>query len=273
MRGVGTITVTQEPRAEPLSLAEAKAHLRDPANEDALISSLAVAARQHVEAFLQRPLVLQTVELAFDCFHDVFRLDRSPILKFGSVQYRDSAGALQTLATTVYQVDSRSEPGRLTRAYAQVWPQIRGGEDLHSVLITYQAGYLAPVNAVEITANTLEVKDNPFVNGDKIYASHSGGGIPAGLVENVPYYVVETAGEVFKVSLTQGGAAVDITSAGSGTVFLSKSKFPQPIKQAMLLMLAHWFENREEVITGTIVARIPSGARALLAPYRMQAFA
>lgn len=40
---------------------------------------------------------------------------------------------------------------------------------------------------------------------------------PGGLVENVPYYFVSASGAIFKLSLSPGGAAVDLTDSGSGT--------------------------------------------------------
>lgn len=274
MRAVGTISVTQEPRAEPVSVAEAKVHLRVPtADDDALIGVLISAARGRTEAILGRPLVLQSIEQALDAFCEEVAIVRCPVLKFGSVQYRDSAGVYQTLAPTVYQVDNRKEPGRLVRAYAAVYPQIRGGEDLNSVLMTYQAGYLAPVGTVDTSAETLEVKDNPFVNGDKVYLTNSGGAVPAGTLVATPYFVVQQAGDLIKLSLTLAGAAVNITDVGTGQTFVSKQPMPMAIKQAILIMLAHWHENREETISGTIMQKVPNSASALLAPYRMRMFA
>jgi uncharacterized phiE125 gp8 family phage protein len=44
---------------------------------------------------------------------------------------------------------------------------------------------------------------------------------------------------------------------------------PEPIKQAILLLVGAWFENREAVLTGTIVATLPFAVDALLAPYRV----
>jgi len=41
--------------------------------------------------------------------------------------------------------------------------------------------------------------------------------LPAGLSTETDYYVVEAATNTFKLSTTEGGAAVDITSAGTGT--------------------------------------------------------
>ena len=43
---------------------------------------------------------------------------------------------------------------------------------------------------------------------------------------------------------------------------------PDPIKQAMLLLIGHWYENREEVVLGVTPAIVPQAAKALIAPYR-----
>lgn len=44
---------------------------------------------------------------------------------------------------------------------------------------------------------------------------------------------------------------------------------PAAIKQAILLIVGHWYRNRETVITGTIVAEMPFAAQALLSTYRV----
>lgn len=44
---------------------------------------------------------------------------------------------------------------------------------------------------------------------------------------------------------------------------------PSAIKQAMLLMISGWFENREEMTEGHIFTSIPLGAIALLTPYKV----
>lgn len=53
-------------------------------------------------------------------------------------------------------------------------------------------------------------------NGDVIMVA-STTTLPGGLAINTAYYVVEKATNDFKVSLTPGGTAVDITDAGTGT--------------------------------------------------------
>jgi len=44
---------------------------------------------------------------------------------------------------------------------------------------------------------------------------------------------------------------------------------PASIKQAMLLLIGHWYENRESVIIGTISSETPMAAKMLLNPYRV----
>ena len=46
------------------------------------------------------------------------------------------------------------------------------------------------------------------------------------------------------------------------------SAVPQPIRQALLMLVAHWYEHREPVAIGTEATRIPDTVSALLMPYR-----
>lgn len=41
----------------------------------------------------------------------------------------------------------------------------------------------------------------------------------------------------------------------------------RPVVQAMLLLIGHWYEHREEVNIGNITSRVPMAVDALLAPY------
>lgn len=52
--------------------------------------------------------------------------------------------------------------------------------------------------------------------------------------------------------------------AGYGTA----SDVPAAIVQAILLLVGHWYENREAVNVGNIVTTMPMGVAELLAPYR-----
>ncbi|WOU51616.1 head-tail connector protein [Citrobacter portucalensis] len=41
------------------------------------------------------------------------------------------------------------------------------------------------------------------------------------------------------------------------------------VKAAMLLMIGHWYANRESVVVGQTVAEVPFAVEALLQPYRI----
>lgn len=43
---------------------------------------------------------------------------------------------------------------------------------------------------------------------------------------------------------------------------------PPAVRQAILLLISHWFRNRSAVVIGTIVADLPHGVTALLSPFR-----
>jgi len=56
--------------------------------------------------------------------------------------------------------------------------------------------------------------------------------------------------------------------------YSASSDVPRSIKHAMLLMIGHWYENREETITGVGLSmqEIPLGAQSLLEMYRTKWF-
>lgn len=130
------------PVSEPVSLAEAKLHLRvesDFTDDDALISALVVSARQSAEHLTGRAIMPQTLELALDEFQDEISLPRPPIASITSVKYLDQDEALQTLGADAYLLDDHSEPSRIVPAYGTSWPATL--DQSNAVLIRYVAGY------------------------------------------------------------------------------------------------------------------------------------
>ena len=64
--------------------------------------------------------------------------------------------------------------------------------------------------------------------------------------------------------------AVTVTFvAGYGA---AASNVPTPIKQAALLMIGHWFTNRESVTTGVQAFEVPQSAEWLLAPFKVYSY-
>jgi uncharacterized phiE125 gp8 family phage protein len=112
------------PTIEPVTLVEAKAHLRvGHADEDALIGTLISAARRHVEA--RTGLFL--IEQGWTCFRDdwpddgVIELPLAPLLAVGELATFDEADVKTVIDPDHYLVDGTSRPPRLVLRGSRVW--------------------------------------------------------------------------------------------------------------------------------------------------------
>ena len=113
-----------EPTIEPVSLFQARDHLRlEDGEQDELVVRCVKAARQHVERRTGRSLVRQQWRQYFDFFPPTMFLEPSPVKEVERIQYVDTDGATQTLATSVYEFDEARQIIRL--AYEQTWPSSR----------------------------------------------------------------------------------------------------------------------------------------------------
>ncbi len=139
---------TAPPSVEPLTLSEAKLHLKVlTTNEDTLITNMIKAAREEVENYCNISLVEQTIAESFPCFPvaenyntlSSLWLSVSPLISIDSISYIDTDGASQGLATTVYDLDDKQQPGKVTLKYNQTWPSTAKIEN--AVTVTYKAGY------------------------------------------------------------------------------------------------------------------------------------
>jgi len=138
---------TVRPATEPVSLAQAKSHLRvDTDADNEYIQTLIQAAREYVEDLLDTALVATTWAASYDCFPlwEIV-LPRPPLISVQSVVFRNVAGESQTL-TEPYQIDVRAIPGRIFPVFNTVWPAVRGDEN--SVVVTFTSGYQGDVPGV-----------------------------------------------------------------------------------------------------------------------------
>lgn len=132
--------ITSSPATEPVTLADMKLHLRvDDDTDDDLITSLISAARQWCEDYENRAYITQTITLKRDDLENVMVLPRPKLQSVTSIKYIDLNGVQQTVDSTIYNVDIHSEPGRVTLAYNQNWPNYRG--DVNGIEIIYVSGY------------------------------------------------------------------------------------------------------------------------------------
>lgn len=172
---------------------EAKDHLRAGCvdDEDAYIASLVKAARRYVESQTARSLLETTWQLSLDCFPrcNWIELRVCPVLEVLGMSYVDLSGNTQAWGTENYLLDTDSEPGRLSLAYAKTWPSIR--HQPNAVQVTFKAGY---------------------------------GDTPASV--------------------------------------------PESLKHAMKLMIGHWYENRESVVSDAVPRTVPLSVDALINMHR-----
>ena len=144
-----SLTRQTAPAVEPVTLAEAKAHLRvDTSDDDTYIATLIKAAREWCEEYLDRTLVSTQWVLRLDRFHaggtEDIAIPRPPMAATGTattvvVTYTLESGTTATLSTSQYRVDRSSTPGAVRTLYGGNWPPAL--EDEGSVSVTYWAGY------------------------------------------------------------------------------------------------------------------------------------
>ena len=186
-----TVVLTTAPAVEPISLAEAKAHLKiDASDEDALLTALITAARMFVERTLGVALITQSWSYFLDFWPSAgcITLPILPVQAVSAVKVHDGAGGSVTLDAAGYAVDALSEPARLVLKGAVPSTEAR---ELNAFEVAFTAGY-----------------------GDE-----------------------------------------------ADTV-------PGPIRHALKLLVAHWFERREPVALGLVAQDVPTTIAALLLPYR-----
>lgn len=278
--------LTSSPTAEPVSLTEAKLHLRvDINDDDALISSMISAARMHAEMVTQRQLVAAGWKLVMDAFpgpsligvpfgvplslpgHAVL-LNKSTVLDVSSIKYTDMAGIQQTMPATDYIAELSTEPARITPVFGKIWPIPL--PQIGAVEVNFVSGYATPITA-DATANTITVSRwKTLAVGDVVRFSNTGGALPAPLATLTDYYIQSVVSPgVYTLSLTSGGAAIDLTTAGTGTSFLGE--IPEGIRQWIKIRVNTMYENREQFVLagrGTHVEPMPF-VDGLLDPYRV----
>lgn len=126
------------PTAEPLSVAEVKtaAHITH-TSEDTFIGERIAAARFRYEQDTRRQLMRATYDWFIPCFSSrwnrrgavifserSFEVPITPLDSITTIKYFDTAGAQQTLATSVYDVKTSSDPGRIYNKPNQEWPDL-----------------------------------------------------------------------------------------------------------------------------------------------------
>lgn len=260
------------PSAYPLSLAEAKLHLRvDIDDDDALITALISAACDYAQAETRKQIVSARYKQVMDAFpgpsllgipygrpftlpgHAIY-LERNPVLLVDSIQYLDTGGSVQTMPQTDYTVDYASDPVRITPVFGKIWPIPL--PQIGAVWVSFKSGYAAPIT-VDQAAGTISAPGwKTLAVGDTVRLSNGGGALPVPLAPLTDYYVQSVVSPgVYTLSTAPGGPAIALTDAGTGQSFIGE--IPDGLKAWLKIRLSTLYENREEVAImnrGTIQA-------------------
>ena len=240
-----TQKVVLGPYAEPMHLIEAKLQANygtETTLQDPTINGKIAAARESVERDTMRAMLWQKRSITMDEWPDRIDIYCCPVRSDMpvAITYYDTAGAQQTLATSVYKVRYDLEPATITLKSQQQWPTLY--DESGVITVTFTSGYAVPFT-VNTTSNVLTFTGFTPVNDTTFMLSNSGGSLPTGLAKNTLYYVVSASGSTCKLATSSGGSAIDITSVGSGLHFLGV--VPPTAMEAMRLKFAVSFIARE----------------------------
>lgn len=175
-------SVTTPPTDEPITLDEAKLHLRvSDTTDDTLITTLIQAAREHVEDVCERALMPQTWterRLYFpptptlmpqawterlSPYVGAIKLRGGRVTAITSITYTDSAGTVQTLDPATYVTDFTTEPATILPV--DEWPDCAT-----DVVVPYQVGY---ADAASVPA---AIKAAMMLIIGNLYANREGAG-------------------------------------------------------------------------------------------------
>lgn len=138
-----TLRVDSAPAEEPVTLVEAKAHLRvDHALDDAYLPMLIAAARQKCEEYLRRSIVSTQWTQYFDTFPEdggAIKLARAGVTSVDAVKYINTDGVEKTLDPAEYTFHVAEEPTLIAPAYGKSWPDIRSQP--RAVSVQFKSGW------------------------------------------------------------------------------------------------------------------------------------
>jgi uncharacterized phiE125 gp8 family phage protein len=236
----GNLSLKTAPATEPITLAEAKLHLKVDINaDDALITSLITAARRWIEDITGIRMMTQTWNCYLDEFPegDVINLPIGPVSALSSVKYTDSTGAVATFAPAGYVTDLVSLPARIVLVDGASWPTDTLRE-ANGVDIEFVAGYGAAADM--LTAQ------NALTAAQALAAA------------------AITDEEIAAALAALVAAEALVTDAQAAQI----AAIPEELRAAVKMLVAYWFENRAAGATAEF-KELPLGLKALISGFRM----
>lgn len=231
------IKLITPPSVEPVSVIEANEHLRlDSDDEEGLVTNLIKAARQYCEDFQNRAYYTQTYELWLDAWPEFFELPRPP-LQIPSV----TAGAF--VVGTVYRILTVGTTdfvaiGATANTVGTIFTATAAGSGTGTATISGVIKYYG-------TDDT-----EYFVSGSDYFID----------AKSEPGRIVLAYGKSWPSMTLRPVNGVCVTFVAGES---SLTNISQEIKQAMLLLIGHWYENRESVSKDDLKS-IPQAVESLL---------
>ena len=141
-----TVKRTVDSSSEPLSVSEAKEHLRvTSSDDDTYISNLIKVARQSAEISTRRCLISGTTYVAsykyFPFVYNHLRIPNPPLVSVSHIKYYDLADNLQTLSSSEYIVESTLEDSALIGFNDAFTRPTLSRERMAPIQVQFEAGY------------------------------------------------------------------------------------------------------------------------------------
>lgn len=119
--------ITTAPTEKPITVAEAKTHLRvDIADDDNMIDGLIGVATDYLESRTSSAFITQTWDLWLDDWPDmrVFYLPKPPVQSVVHIKYFDENNTESVFAASNYLVDTYDWPGRIVLKTGSNYPNV-----------------------------------------------------------------------------------------------------------------------------------------------------
>ena len=136
------LVLTSGPGIEPVSLAEVKAHLRlDGTAEDALLASLILTSRLHIESALGLALISQAFSLKIDAWPSdrVIVAPMRPLQEVTAIRVTGRDNSISELPAASVRIDAGAAFPRIVLLDTAVPPQ--PGSAVNGIEIAFRAGF------------------------------------------------------------------------------------------------------------------------------------
>lgn len=140
-----SLTLVTAPDNEPLTVQQAKDHLRlDTDDDDGLLLDLITASRVWIEGQTHRALITQTWDYGIDGGYSYRKgipyidLPLNPVASVTSISYVSGASPNPTLSASSYTVAARTHGSYIVPAYNSTWPTPLAVPD--AVVVRFVAG-------------------------------------------------------------------------------------------------------------------------------------